>query len=75
MVAPRSRVRPASSSDWVCWSAISSVPAVGRSSRPMMLSSVLLPEPDGPLSATNSASRSASVMPCSTSVSTGVPTL
>jgi hypothetical protein len=31
MVAPRSRVRPASSSDWVCWSAISSVPAVGRS--------------------------------------------
>jgi hypothetical protein len=45
------------------------------SSKPMMLSSVLLPEPEGPLSATNSASCNARVMPCNTSVSTGVPML
>lgn len=32
-------------------------------------------EPDGPLSATNSACCSARLMPCSTSVSTSVPTL
>jgi hypothetical protein len=41
----------------------------------MMLSSVLLPEPDGPISATNSPRASASEMPCSTSASTGVPRL
>jgi hypothetical protein len=41
----------------VCWPQWSASPVVGRSSRPMMLSSVLLPEPDGPVSATNSASR------------------
>jgi len=40
-----------------------------------MLSSVLLPEPDGPISAANSPSASAKSMPWSTSVSTGVPTL
>ena len=54
-MAPRSAVRPASSSAPVVYPATSSVPEVGRSSRPMLLSSVLLPEPDGPLSATNSA--------------------
>jgi len=40
---------PASSSDCVDCPAISSLPEVGRSSRPMILSSVLLPEPYGPL--------------------------
>ena len=48
-------------------------PAVGRSSRPIRLSSVLLPEPDGPIMAANSPGASARSMPCSTSVSIGVP--
>ena len=38
-----------------------SCPAVMRSSRPMMLSSVLLPEPEGPISATNSPRADAQV--------------
>ena len=41
-----------------------------QASGPMMLSSVLLPEPDGPFSATNMAGRNAMKMPCSTSVPT-----
>ena len=46
-----------------------------QASGPMMLSSVLLPEPDGPFSATNPAGRNAMEMPSSTSVPTSVPAL
>ena len=48
-------------------------PAVGGSSRPIRLSSVDLPEPDGPISAVNSPGASTRSMPCSTSTSTSVP--
>src|SRR5574340_593173 len=50
------------------------LPALGRSSSPMRLSRVLLPEPDGPISAANSPRCRARSIPCSTSISTGVPT-
>src|SRR5690606_40759538 len=41
----------------------------------MRFSSVLLPDPDGPTTAQNSPRCSSRSMPCSTSVSTGVPML
>ena len=41
----------------------------------MMFSKVLLPEPDGPITAQNSPCSSVRSMPCSTSVSIGVPAL
>ena len=40
----------------------------------MRLSSVDLPEPEGPISAANSPPDSARLIPCSTSTSTSVPT-
>src|SRR5690242_9318144 len=44
------------------------VPAVGVSSPPIRLSSVVLPEPDGPMSATKSPRGMSRSMPCSTSI-------
>src|SRR5690606_5349142 len=48
-------------------------PAVGRSSSPIRFSSVLFPEPEGPVSATNSAASSVRSIPCRTCVSTRSP--
>ena len=50
-------------------------PDVGRSSSPIKLRSVLLPEPEGPISAANSPACRLSDSPCSTSASLGRPTL
>src|SRR5690349_18802930 len=44
------------------------VPAVGVSRPPIRLSSVVLPEPDGPMSATKSPRGMSRSMPCSTSI-------
>ena len=49
--------------------AISIVPAVGLSMPAMRLSKVLLPEPLGPISATNSPAATSSSMPISTGIS------
>ena len=40
------------------------LPAVGRSNKPMVLSSVLLPEPEGPMTAQNSPGCKVKSMPC-----------
>ena len=53
--------------------AIAISPAVGRSSNPMRLSSVVLPEPLGPISAANSPWRNTRSTPCRTSDSSAVP--
>src|SRR5690554_763890 len=53
------------------WPATSTVPAVGRSSAPMMLSSVVLPQPDGPASDVNSPSSTSRSTP--RSACTGTP--
>src|SRR5207245_11250224 len=44
------------------------VPAVGVSSAPIRFSSVVLPEPDGPMSATKSPRGMSRSMPCRTSI-------
>ena len=75
MLRPRSAVISASERLAVSRPAMLSRPPVGRSRRPMMLSRVLLPEPDGPISAANSPCARLRSRPWSTSVSTGVPTL
>jgi hypothetical protein len=49
---------------------ISTSPAVGRSSRPSKYKSEDLPEPDGPVIATNSFSRMRRLMPCTSVVGT-----
>ena len=74
-VLRRRRVRAASSRP--CTSSPSSrkLPEVMRSSKPRMLSKVLLPEPEGPISAMNSPRRTCRLMPCSTSASLGRPRL
>src|SRR5439155_8720702 len=51
--------------------AISTSPAVGRSSPPRICSSVVLPEPEAPTIATRSPGEIASATPCSTGSSTG----
>src|SRR5919198_1042437 len=50
------------------WPSTTIVPAVGVSSPPMRLSSVVLPDPDGPMSATKSPRGMSRSIPCRTSM-------
>src|SRR5690349_22270207 len=75
MLRPLNLVIAVSSRILVSSPSMNSRPLVGRSSRPTMLSSVLLPEPDGPIRATNSPRRKVRSISCKTSTSTAVPTL
>src|SRR5512137_74171 len=65
-VRPRQRVSASSSMTPVSWPSSRTRPVVGRPRSPMMCRSVLLPEPDGPISAANSPRRSVRSTPRST---------
>ncbi len=56
IVSERSAATSSSVIFAVSWPAMRSTPVSGRSSRPIMCSSVDLPEPDAPMSDTNSPS-------------------
>jgi hypothetical protein len=71
--SPRSAVSAWSSRFSTARPSMAMRPCVGRSRRPMRFSSVLLPEPDGPTSATSSPSPMERSMPWRTSVMTPSP--
>src|SRR5512138_3296710 len=75
MVLARSAVRCASSRVLVGCPRTLNSPLVGRSSRPITFKSVLLPDPEGPMSAAKSDRRSTRSNPCKTSACVGWPTL
>jgi hypothetical protein len=69
-VSRRNSAAPPFDSPEMSRPAISTVPLVGASSAPMMFSSVVLPEPDGPASAVNSPSPMSRSVPRSACTST-----